>query len=153
LPCVIDIVKGDAVERAEKFSRGVRFQNAAHALLQGAMFFLEQGEIGAPGGFRGPPFFRSREEIASLQDKRTALCPFDPAAHRIFPIRGVKREFPDIVTPVSRPPSRVFRTDAFQRLPQIGLMPRGSCESLRKHREKQLILSITVSPRTSPRFQ
>ena len=120
---------------------GFVVQNAAHALLQGAMLFRKQGEIGAPGRFRGLPFFGPREEIASFQGKRAALSAFDLPAHRIFPIRGVKREFPDIVTPVSRAPGRLFRIDAFQRLPQIGPMPCGTCETLRKHREKQLIFA------------
>src|SRR5271157_4278771 len=104
------------------------------------MLFLEQGEIGAPGSFRGFPLFGPREEIASLQGKRAALFPFNLAAHRILPIRGVKREFPNIVTPVRRPPSRLLRADAFQRLLQIGPMPGGSCETLRKQREKQFFL-------------
>ena len=46
--------------------------------------------------------------------ERTAFCPCDPAPHDVFPICGMKCEFPDAVPLRLRPPRRLHFIDAAQ---------------------------------------
>jgi len=94
------------------------------------MLVLENGSIGAPGGFRGFSFFRPWEEIASLQNEGSMLATFKPAAHGVLPVRSVKRLFPNVVAPARGAPGSLFRGDPLQRLAQVRAVPGLLCVSL-----------------------
>src|SRR5207248_5439943 len=71
------------------------------------MFAFQQLPVGVPGCFCGIAFLLAREKVAALQSKRAALVGFNPSPHRVFPIRGVQRKLPDVVSRRSRTPRRL----------------------------------------------
>src|ERR1700747_1712838 len=94
------------------------------------MLLAQDGLIGLPIGFRQFPRLRALEKIAALYDERSLLATLQAPPDGIFPIGGVQRYFPDIVTIRARPPGGLFCRNSLQGLPQIGPMPGFPLESL-----------------------
>src|ERR1700739_1072246 len=120
---MVNVVKRSSVKHRIKFFGTWSFQYTAYGGFQGLVFPFEQRQISAPSRFRGFPFFRPREKIASLQNERSALRSFDASSHGVFPVGGMQRELPDVVPARRRTPSSFAGRDAFQRLAQIRAVP------------------------------
>jgi len=113
----------DAVHARQEFLCSWGFEDALHGRLQSPVFFFQQGQIAMPGSFRGFARLGPWKEVASLKSERAALSAFDAAAQRVLPIRRVQGKLPDIVSPWSRAPARLFYGDTLQRLPQVRAVP------------------------------
>lgn len=126
---MVQVVSGDAADQVQCFlvlpaCRG-QFDECP---AQIAVLAEQDFDVRLPGRFAR--FDRPREEVAARQNKATALFTGNAAAHHIFPIRGVERQFPNVMAAGSHSPGRLPRTDAPNGATKVGAMPRLLLERL-----------------------
>src|ERR1700730_5824189 len=124
LACVVNIVKRNSPELGQQLlPLRRRSSQLCHSLPQGAVFAIEQLFVSAPRRLGIRTRLRTRKKVASFQGKGAAFTAFNSAPQGVFPVRRVKRHFPDVVTAAAGTPSRLLRRHPAQRLLQIWSVP------------------------------
>jgi hypothetical protein len=99
-----------------------RFGKLGHGLPQGAMLFIEQGEIAAPCLLAQR--LRRDKPVTSFQWKATSLFAEQPSPDRVLPVRSMNDMLCDIVPLGMGAPRCLCRAQSADRATQIGTMPR-----------------------------
>ncbi len=120
---MVNIVKCYAPQFWQQFLPSRCSTELFYCKPQFAVLALEQLFVGDPRRFCIRARLRSHKKIAALQYKRTALASLDFSPYDVFPIRGVQRDFPDVVPATRRAPCCLLRGHSAERLPQIWTMP------------------------------
>src|SRR2546425_7296391 len=145
LPGVIQVVRRYAAARVKNLlpffrvrpKRPGQFENRAAEIL---MLSDKQLDVLPPGGFGR--FHRPLEKVTARKRKTPALLAREPAAHHVFPISRVHREFPDVVTSGGRAPGGLSCGYAADRRPEIGPVPRLLIEGFIEELEQQRNLGM-----------
>src|SRR5258706_3829084 len=120
---VVNIVKRDPPQLRQQLLPSRCSSRLYYCKPQRAVLALEQLFVCAPCGFSIRTWFRPRKKVTAFKHKGTALTSLNSSPYRVFPIRGVQRDFPNVVAIASRAPCRLFRAHSTQRLLQIWTMP------------------------------
>ena len=116
---MVKVVCRRATDHMPLCARGMR-QFRYHC-AKASMLAGQNLDVVLPGGFSLINW--PCEEIAPRQYERRALFTGKPAAYYIFPIRCVKRQFPDIVPGRTWPPGSLLRGHTANGSAQIRTMP------------------------------
>jgi hypothetical protein len=151
LPGVVDIVQSDACNQPSNQSLassrrtiqifGTEFRDGR---LEPLMFPIQQNDIGAPCSFArsdGP-----HEPVTAPNRERAALFAEQASPYRIFPVRRVNDNFPNIMPPGSGTPCRFACRQSANRPTEVWAVPRGAFVSFLEHRQQMLDFRVHNPP-------
>src|SRR5690242_12503052 len=79
--------------------------------------------LAEPAGMLAGLAFRTQEPVGPFHREGSARLTRQPPSNRVFPVRGVYQDLPDIVAPWRRPPARQCHAHAADRSAQVRPMP------------------------------